>query len=84
MLVSDGKMRWDAHVSDYLPGFRLYDPYASAELTMRDALTHRSGLARGELVWLGAGISLLLLARPLRALLLGGVHLRERAQLPWP
>ena len=57
MLVSDGKMRWDAHVSDYLPGFRLYDPYASAELTMRDALTHRSGLARGELVWLGAGVS---------------------------
>jgi CubicO group peptidase (beta-lactamase class C family) len=57
MLVSDGKMRWDAHVTDYLPGFRLYDPYASAELTVRDALTHRSGLARGELVWLGAGIS---------------------------
>lgn len=57
MLVGDGKMRWDAHVSDYLPGFRLYDPYASAELTVRDALTHRSGLARGELVWLGAGIS---------------------------
>jgi CubicO group peptidase (beta-lactamase class C family) len=57
MLVSDGKMRWDSHVSDYLPGFRLYDPYANAELTVRDALTHRSGLARGELVWLGAGIS---------------------------
>ncbi len=57
MLVSDGKMRWDAHVTDYLPGFRLYDPYASAELTIRDALTHRSGLARGELVWLGANIS---------------------------
>jgi CubicO group peptidase (beta-lactamase class C family) len=57
MLVGDGKMRWDAHVTDYLPGFRLYDPYASAELTLRDALTHRSGLARGELVWLGAGIS---------------------------
>jgi CubicO group peptidase (beta-lactamase class C family) len=57
MLVSDGKMRWDAHVFDYLPGFRLYDPYASAELTIRDALTHRSGLARGELVWLGAGVS---------------------------
>jgi len=57
MLVGDGKMRWDAHLSDYLPGFRLYDPYASAELTVRDALTHRSGLARGELVWLGAGIS---------------------------
>ena len=57
MLVSDGKMRYDDHVSDYLPGFKLYDPLASAELTIRDAMTHRSGLARGELVWLGSGLS---------------------------
>jgi CubicO group peptidase (beta-lactamase class C family) len=57
MLVSDGKMRYDDHVSDYLPGFKLYDPVANAELTIRDALTHRSGLARGELVWLGSGLS---------------------------
>jgi len=57
MLVGEGKMRWDAHLTDYLPGFRLYDQYANAELTLRDALTHRSGLARGELVWLGADIS---------------------------
>jgi CubicO group peptidase (beta-lactamase class C family) len=57
MLVADGKMRWDDHVTDYLPWFRLSDPYASADLTIRDALTHRSGLSRGELAWLGAGVS---------------------------
>jgi CubicO group peptidase (beta-lactamase class C family) len=57
MLVTDGKMRWEDHLSDYLPGFRLYDPVANEAVTLRDALTHRSGIARGELVWLGSGIS---------------------------
>src|SRR5215208_959355 len=55
MLVSDSKMRFDDHVTDYLPTFRLYDPVASAELTIRDVMTHRSGLSRGELMWLGSG-----------------------------
>jgi CubicO group peptidase (beta-lactamase class C family) len=56
MLVSDGVMRFDDRVSRYLPTFRLADPLASAEVTIRDALTHRSGIARGELIWLGAGV----------------------------
>ena len=51
MLVDEAKMRWDDPVSAYLPGFQLYDPYVSRELTVRDALTHRSGLTRGDLVW---------------------------------
>ncbi len=55
MLVTDGKMRWEDHLSDYLPGFKLYDPVANEGVTLRDALTHRSGIARGELVWLGSG-----------------------------
>jgi CubicO group peptidase (beta-lactamase class C family) len=48
MLVDEGKLRWDDHVEDVLPGFRLFDPYASHELTVRDLLTHRSGLGTGE------------------------------------
>ena len=51
MLVDEGKMRWDDPVASYLPGFQLYDPYVSREITVRDALTHRSGLARGDLMW---------------------------------
>ena len=39
------------------PDFRMYDPVANEGVTLRDALSHRSGIARGELVWLGAGIS---------------------------
>lgn len=57
MLVGDGKMRFDDRVTEYLPGFKLADPVANAEVTIRDAMTHRSGIGRGELAWLGAGIS---------------------------
>ncbi len=47
LLVDDGKLDWEDKVADRLPGFRLYDPYASAELTVRDLLVHRSGLGEG-------------------------------------
>jgi CubicO group peptidase (beta-lactamase class C family) len=56
MMVSDGKMRWDDRISTYLPEFRMYDPLASEQVTLRDALSHRSGIARGELAWLGSGL----------------------------
>ena len=54
MLVDSGKVKLDAPATAYLPGFQLFDPYASREITVRDLLSHRSGLARGELVWYGS------------------------------
>ncbi|OLD64549.1 MAG: hypothetical protein AUI33_12175 [Ignavibacteria bacterium 13_1_40CM_2_61_4] len=51
MLVDEGKLRWDDPVTKYLPGFQLYDPWVTRELTVRDLLTHRSGLERGDLLW---------------------------------
>lgn len=48
MLVDEGKLAWDDKVIDHLPDFRLYDPYATSELTVRDLLTHRSGLGLGS------------------------------------
>ncbi|MGI9040399.1 MAG: serine hydrolase domain-containing protein [Gemmatimonadales bacterium] len=51
MLVDEGKVRWDDPATKYLPGFQLFDPYVTRELTVRDLLTHRSGLARGDLMW---------------------------------
>jgi len=50
-LVDEGKLDWDEPVASYLPGFRLYDEYATAHLTPRDMLTHRSGLPRHDLAW---------------------------------
>ena len=55
MLVDDGKVQWEAPATQYLPGFQLYDPYATREITVRDLLTHRSGLERGDLMWYGTG-----------------------------
>jgi CubicO group peptidase (beta-lactamase class C family) len=47
MLVDEGKLRWDDKVIDHLPDFRLYDAYVTREFTIRDLLTHRSGLGLG-------------------------------------
>jgi len=57
MMVSDGKMQYDDLISKFLPDFKLYDPYASAQVTIRDALLHRTGVSRGEFMWIDAGTS---------------------------
>jgi CubicO group peptidase (beta-lactamase class C family) len=51
MLVDEGKLKWDDPATKYLPGFQLFDPYSTRELTVSDLLSHRSGLSRGDLVW---------------------------------
>ncbi len=51
MLVDQERVAWDDRAADHLPGFELADPYVTRELTVRDLLTHRSGLARGDLLW---------------------------------
>ena len=47
ILVDEGKLRWDDKVTDYIPEFKLYSPYVTEEFTIRDLLTHRSGLGLG-------------------------------------
>src|SRR5690606_14626919 len=47
VLVDEGKLGWDDPVIDYLPDFRMYDPWVTREFTIRDLLTHRSGLPLG-------------------------------------
>lgn len=51
MLVDEGKLKWDDRVIDYIPDFQLYDPYATRETTIRDLLTHRTGLPGVDLLW---------------------------------
>ncbi|MBA3255044.1 MAG: serine hydrolase [Pyrinomonadaceae bacterium] len=53
MLVDEGKLKWDDPATKYLPDLELYDPYVTRELTVRDLLSHRSGLERGDLLWYG-------------------------------
>ncbi len=47
MLVDEGKIKWDDKVREYIPEFKLYSPYVTEEFTIRDLLTHRSGLGLG-------------------------------------
>lgn len=44
-LVDDDVMSFDAPVRKYIPGFELIEPTATHEVTIRDLLSHRSGLA---------------------------------------
>ena len=47
MLVDEGKLKWDDKVTDIIPEFKMYNPYVTEEFTIRDLLTHRSGLGLG-------------------------------------
>jgi CubicO group peptidase (beta-lactamase class C family) len=51
ILVDDGKMAWDEPVRKHLPWFRLSDPLADRDVTLRDLLCHRTGLARHDHLW---------------------------------
>ncbi len=51
ILVDEGKIEWEKPVRNYIPWFRLFDPFASERLTPRDLVTHRSGLPRHDLSW---------------------------------
>lgn len=54
MLVDQGKITWDTKVTDIIPEFKLYDAYVTQEFTIRDLLTHRSGLGLGAgdlMIW---------------------------------
>ncbi|MBK9290540.1 MAG: serine hydrolase [Bacteroidetes bacterium] len=59
LLVEQNKLRWNDKVRQYLPWFALYDPYVSDQMTIRDLLTHRSGLKTfsGDLIWYGSTYS---------------------------
>ena len=47
ILVDQKKIGWDDKVIDHLPGFQMYDPWVTREITIRDLLVHRSGLGLG-------------------------------------
>ncbi len=44
LLVDEGKLEWDTPVRDYAPEFILDDAYVTQHMTVRDILSHRTGL----------------------------------------
>lgn len=51
MLVDEGRLDWDDKVIRYLPWFRVADSWITAELTIRDLLTHRAGFGNADFLW---------------------------------
>lgn len=51
ILVDEGKMSWDDHPRKHLPYFKLSDPHADALVTMRDLVSHRTGMPRHDALW---------------------------------
>lgn len=48
ILVDQGKLKWSDPVVKHMPDFRMHDPYVTEHMTVRDLLTHRSGLGLGQ------------------------------------
>lgn len=44
-MVGEGTIEWDSRVCELDPGFQLMQPWVTNQLTLRDLLCHRSGLA---------------------------------------
>lgn len=57
MLAEQGKVDWDKPVRNYLPAFELKDEYITAKMTVRDLVTHRSGLPRHDGLWYGSPLT---------------------------
>lgn len=56
-LVDEGKLQWSDRVVQHLPEFRLVDDHATLHITVRDLVTHLSGMPRHDLSWYNADIS---------------------------
>jgi CubicO group peptidase (beta-lactamase class C family) len=54
LLVDEGKLSWDTPLRACLPGFRLQDPVGTERTTVRDALSHRTGMPQHDWIWITA------------------------------
>ena len=57
ILADEGKLDWDKPVRAYLPEFKLADPIVGERATVRDIVTHRTGLPRHDNVWIRSPLS---------------------------
>ncbi|HEX7980680.1 MAG TPA: serine hydrolase, partial [Gemmatimonadaceae bacterium] len=51
MLVEEGKLRWDEPIKRFVPSVRFHDDELDRSITLRDMLSHRSGVTRHDLIW---------------------------------
>ena len=51
LLVDEGKLRWDEPVKQFVPGVRFYNDELDRSVTIRDMLSHRTGVTRHDSIW---------------------------------
>jgi CubicO group peptidase (beta-lactamase class C family) len=51
MLVEEGKLTWDKPVRDSVPAIRFYNDQLNDSVTLRDMLSHRTGITRHDTIW---------------------------------
>src|SRR4051812_24813468 len=50
LLVEDGKLEWDKPVRQFVPQIRFYDDALTDTVTIRDMLSHRTGITRHDTI----------------------------------
>ena len=50
-LVEEGKLDWDKPVKNYVPQIQFYNDELNANVTIRDMLSHRTGISRHDGIW---------------------------------
>jgi CubicO group peptidase (beta-lactamase class C family) len=51
MLVDQGKLDWDKPIHNYVPSIEFYNNELNNSITIRDMLSHRTGISRHDLIW---------------------------------
>ena len=51
MLVEEGKLTWDKPVRESVPTIQFYNVQLNNNVTLRDMLSHRTGVTRHDLIW---------------------------------
>jgi len=51
MLVEEGKLSWDKPVRESVPAIRFYNDQLNDTVTLRDMLSHRTGITRHDTIW---------------------------------
>ena len=50
-LVEEGKLEWDKPIKNYVPQIEFYNSELTNQVTMRDMLSHRTGISRHDAIW---------------------------------
>ncbi|GAB2864720.1 serine hydrolase [Hymenobacter ruber] len=57
LLVEEGKLDWDKPVKNYVPQIQFYNDELTANITIRDMLSHRTGMSRHDNIWYNSDFS---------------------------